>query len=265
MKLGFIGAGNMAGAILQGALAQKVLGAADVHIFDVNRARMEQLRADFGVLMHDRCEDLIAACDVLLLAVKPNVVAKVLSQNRAALSGKALISIAAGWTVGMLKAELDAGTRLLRVMPNTPALVGCGMTAFSKSHTLSEVEARFAEDLFRALGRLSWVEEYQMEAVIGVSGSGPAYAYLFIEAMADGGVACGLPRAQALEFAAQTLLGSAKMALESGKHPGELKDMVCSPAGTTIEAVRSLERDGFRGAVLEAVLAACDKAREMQN
>ena len=148
-------------------------------------------------------------------------------------------------------------------MPNTPALVGAGMTAFSRECTFTDEEKTRAEEYFSAVGRLVWVEEKQIDAVVGVSGSGPAYAYMFIEAMADGGVAAGLPRAQAQELAAQTLLGSAKMVLESGLHPGALKDMVCSPGGTTIAAVRSLENDGMRGAVINAVIEAAKKAGEL--
>lgn len=263
--LGFIGAGNMAGALLHGAVQRNVLPAKEIHIFDVDKRKMNALQNELGVQTHESCAEMIALCDIVLMAIKPNVVGKVLQENREVLKGKALISIAAGWSVDMLRRALSAQTRILRVMPNTPALVGEGMAALSKAHSLTEEEAAFAQRLFSALGRVVWVEEYQMEAVTGMSGSGPAYAYLFIEAMADGGVACGLPRAQAIEMAAQTLLGSARMVLESGQHPGALKDMVCSPGGTTITAVRTLESSGFRGAVLDAVIAACEKAMELKQ
>ena len=182
-----------------------------------------------------------------------------------ALKGKALISIAAGWRVEMLKKAVGDGVRLLRAMPNTPLLVGDGMTAFSREHTLTESEAAFAEGLFRALGRQLWVEEYQMDAVTALSGSSPAFVYIFTEAMADAGVACGLSRVQAVEMAAQTLLGSAKMVLETGMHPGALKDMVCSPAGTTIAGVRALEAHNFRSVVMEAVIAANDRSAALNS
>jgi pyrroline-5-carboxylate reductase len=201
---------------------------------------------------------------VLILAVKPNILEKVVKEAGEALCGKAVISIAAGWTSKMLQ-DLMPACRILRVMPNTPALVGEGMTAMSKAHTLTAEESLLAERIFSSFGRAVWVEEYMMEAVIGVSGSGPAYAFMFIEAMADGGVLKGLPRKTAQEIAAQTLLGAAKMVLESGMHPAELKDMVCSPGGTTIEAVRRLEEKGMRSAVMEAVAASADKAESMKK
>lgn len=150
-------------------------------------------------------------------------------------------------------------------MPNTPAMVGEGMSVLSKAHTLTQDEANLAVKIFSSLGRVVWLDERVMEAVTGVSGSGPAYAYMFIEALADGGVMKGLPRKVAQELAAQTLLGAAKMVLESEKHPGELKDMVCSPGGTTIAAVRALEKGGFRGTIMEAVIAAVDKAEAMKG
>lgn len=263
--LGFIGAGNMAGAIIEGALRAQVLRPDEIHVYEVNTARAEALRARLGIVIHDSCAQLVAACDAILIAVKPHIVSGVLEQAREALQGKALISIAAGWSSDMLAGALDGSTRFLRVMPNTPALVGAGMTALSRKHTLTPQEATFAEQLFGALGRVAWVEEHQMEAVTGVSGSGPAYAYLFIEAMADGGVACGLPRPLAYEMAAQTLLGASQMVLASESCPGALKDAVCSPGGTTIAAVRVLERAGFRSAAMEAVIAAAEKASSMKQ
>lgn len=265
MNIGFIGAGNMAGAILKGALTGGVVLPAQIHVFDVDAMKPEQLQNEFGVVAHDTCASLIDASDILLLAVKPQQLAHVLSDLHECFSGKAVISIAAGWTTDMLIAALPEATRVLRVMPNTPALVGEGMSALSKKTDFVDQEKLFAEKLFRSLGRAVWVDEGQMEAVIGVSGSGPAYGYLFIEALADAGVALGLPRMLSIEMAAQTLLGASKMALETGQHPGMLKDMVCSPGGTTIEAVRSLEQNGFRGAVITAAIVAAEKAKAMQK
>jgi len=232
----------------------------EAHVFDIHTEHMTALGKSLGVKVHASARALIDACDMVLLAVKPNVVEKLLKAEREALKDKALISIAAGWRVEMLKRAVGDGVRLLRAMPNTPLLVGEGMTAFSRDHTLTESEAAFAEGLFRALGRQLWVEEYQMDAVTALSGSSPAFAYIFTEAMADAGVACGLSRVQAVEMAAQTLLGSAKMVLETGMHPGALKDMVCSPAGTTIAGVRALEAHNFRSVVMEAVIAANDRS-----
>lgn len=258
MKLGFIGAGNMAGAILLG-------GAHGANVYDVNAETMRRREQECGAVPFSSADALIRDSDVILLAVKPNVAPSVLRENRAAFAGKAVISIVAGLTVATLKALLPAEARFLRVMPNTPAMAGAGMTALCMEHTLTDAEKAFAESLFNAIGRTVWLHEYQMDGAVGVSGSGPAYAFLFLEAMADGGVALGLSRQDAYLMAAQTLLGSAKLALESGKHPGELKDMVCSPAGTTIQAVRALEEKGLRSAVMEAVIAAGEMSAAMSK
>jgi len=261
--IGFIGTGNMAVPIIEGALNSGVLKPTDI-LLDKNRSRAAGLHDKYGVGLCGGLSEMIEACDLLVLAVKPNIIPKVLKEAGESLAGKALISIAAGWSTDMLK-QSAPGARVLRVMPNTPALVGAGMTAMSKAHTLHQDEALLAERLFSSFGRAVWVEEYMMEAVIGVSGSGPAYAFMFIEALADGGVMKGLPRKTAQELAAQTLLGAAKMVLEGNTHPGELKDMVCSPGGTTIAAVRALEANGFRSAVMEAVAASAEKAEAMKG
>ncbi len=262
---GIIGAGNIGSAILRSAIQHGALRIDEAHVFDIHTEHMMALKKELDVTAHASSRELIEACDMILLAVKPNVVEKVLKAEREALKGKALISIAAGWRVEMLKKAVGDGVRLLRAMPNTPLLVGDGMTAFSREHTLTESEAAFAEGLFRALGRQLWVEEYQMDAVTALSGSSPAFVYIFTEAMADAGVACGLSRVQAVEMAAQTLLGSAKMVLETGMHPGALKDMVCSPAGTTIAGVRALEAHNFRSVVMEAVIAANDRSAALNS
>lgn len=257
--LGFIGCGNMAQAIIRGTIAGGI-PQKDLMGFDTDAEKCRKI----GIALADSVEALIEASDQVIIAVKPNIVSSVLTQNKMLLRDKAVISIAAGWSSDKLAAHLDPSTRYLRVMPNTPALVCAGMTALSRSHTLTDDEAALMERVFSAIGRIMWVEEYQMDAVIGVSGSGPAYVYMFIEALSDGGVLKGLSRAQALEMAAQTVMGAAKTALESGLHPGELKDMVCSPGGTTIEAVLTLEEDGLRAAVIRAVAASAEKADKMR-
>jgi pyrroline-5-carboxylate reductase len=257
---GIIGVGNMGGAILRSAIERGVLRREETQIFDMNAQQALALKEELGVAVRQSCDQLIAACDMVLLAVKPDAVASLLAAQRENLKGKALICVAAGWRAEMLREAAGDGVRLLRVMPNTPLLVGEGMSVFSRAHSFTDDEAAFAERLFRALGRQAWAEECQMDAVTALSGSSPAFAYIFAEAMADAGVACGLPRAQSVEMAAQALLGSAKMVLESGMHPGALKDMVCSPSGTTIAGVRALEAHGFRSAVIEAVVAARDRA-----
>ncbi len=259
-RLGFIGVGNMGEAILRGVLSGGVLTGNEIAVFDVSGAKCRALRDELGVYVAESLDALIRGCETLLLAVKPNVCASVIENCREAFDGKALISIVTGWSGKKLAERLPSATRVLRVMPNTPAMVGEGMCVFEADDTLKSDERAFAFSLFNAIGKTETVKEELIPAVVGVSGSGPAYAYLFIEALADGGVRAGLPRDKAYELAAQTLLGSAKMVLSTGKHPGALKDAVCSPGGTTIEAVAALEENGFRGAVLEAVRACVNKA-----
>ncbi len=253
----------MATAMIEGILRRKIISPENI-VLDRHRARAQELHERLCVRLCENLEEMIELCDMLVLAVKPGMVEKVLTGVRDQLVGKAVLSVAAGWTTERL-VRLLPGVRVLRVMPNTPALVGEGMSALSRAHLLKEAEAEQAERIFTSLGRVVWVEETMMEAVTGVSGSGPAYAFLFLEAMADGGVLMGLPRKAALELAAQTLMGAAKMVLESEHHPGELKDMVCSPGGTTIAAVRALEKNGFRSAVIEAVATATEKAQAMKG
>jgi len=261
-KLGFIGAGNMGEAILRGILREGLLPPSNVYIFDLNQEKVRALQKELGVLTAQSANAMIFACDIVLLAVKPNVCGRVLSECRTALKDKTLISIVTGWSRPDI-AALAPECRILRVMPNTPCMVGAGMVALDMDHTLTEDELAFAKELFSATGVAEAVPSYLMDAVVGVSGSGPAYVYLFIEALADGGVRAGLPRATAYKFAAQTVMGAAKMVLETGMHPGALKDAVCSPGGTTIEAVAELERGGFRAAVLDAVEVCVEKARQL--
>ena len=264
-RLGFIGVGNMGEAILRGVLKGGVLESREIAAFDLNAAKCEALHGELGIQIMESLNALNLSCDMLLLAVKPNVCASVIEQGGKAFSGKALISIVTGWSGKKLAERLPDDTRVLRVMPNTPAMVGEGMSVLEAGDSLTGSERVFAAELFHAIGRVETVREELIPAVIGVSGSGPAYVYLFIEALADGGVRAGLARDKAYELAAQTVLGSAKMVLATGRHPGALKDAVCSPGGTTIEAVAALEHSGFRNAVLEAVDACVNKVVEMDH
>ncbi|MDO4546939.1 MAG: pyrroline-5-carboxylate reductase [Clostridia bacterium] len=263
MKLGFIGAGNMAGAMMGGIAGAGVIERGDICAFDIDRDKIEAIENRLGVKGFSDVDGMIAACDMIVIAIKPNVVKDAVLKSKSALAGKAVVSIAAGWTTKALKDLLDPSTRLLRVMPNTPALCGAGMTALSVATTFTPAEKEFAQKMFSSFGLYEWVREDLIDAAVGVSGSGPAYVYMFIEALADAGVSLGLTRAQAVKMAAQTVKGSAQMVMDTGKHPGELKDMVCSPGGTTIEAVRVLERNGLRSAVMEAAIAAAEKAKSL--
>lgn len=255
----------MGEALLRGALHNGAVVPDQVAIFDTNVSKSRRMHDELGVSVTDTLEALLSISDILLLAVKPNICSDLFNHYRAGFSKKALISIAAGWSKDRLYDSLPNDTRILRVMPNTPALVGEGMIVFEKGDTLLADEKEFAIKLFSAAGRIESADARLINAVTGVSGSGPAYVYMFIEALADGGVREGLPRDMAYRLAAQTLLGSAKMVLETGRHPGELKDMVCSPGGTTIEAVAALEENGFRNAILTAVRACCKRSEEMSN
>ena len=265
MRLGILGTGNMGGAILRGALAKDAISPENVTLFDVDTHKLESTAASCGVRMAHTLEELADQSDMLLLAVKPAVCAGIFSAHREAFCGKAVLSIIAGWSGERLADALPKNTRILRVMPNTPAMVGEGMILLENGSSFTDEERAFAVSLLSAIGKVDAVDAYLMSAVTGVSGRGPAYVYMFIDAMAAGGVQAGLPRDLAIRLAAQTVLGSAKMVLDTGMHPDVLKDMVCSPAGTTIDAVASLERSGFRSAVIDAVKVCVDKSDRMSK
>lgn len=260
MKIGFIGSGNMGGAIARGIVKSGVVPGKDVYLYDVLPAASAQLADDIGGTAVNTPEELTSAAELFVLAVKPVYVKDALRACCKGLAGKAVVSIVAGLSGAALAKQLPEGTRCLQTMPNTPAMVNEGVTALCEENTLTQEELDFVRRMFSAIGRVYTLPARLIEAESAVAGSGPAYAAMFIEAMADGGVLMGLPRAQAMEMAAQTLIGTAKMMLESGKHPGAIKDMVCSPGGTTIEAVRALEKGAFRASTIEAVVAAGEKA-----
>jgi pyrroline-5-carboxylate reductase len=265
IRLGVIGAGNMGEAILRGYLTSGYASGEKTAVFDPDTEKCRALERDLGVSVASSLGTLIDESDLLLIAVKPNVCAHLFEEQFDRFANKAIVSIAAGWGGERLKSALPATARVLRVMPNTPAMIGEGMIVFESGDTLTAEERAFSETLFGSVGDVISVEPKLMDAVTAVSGSGPAYVYLFIEALADGGVKAGLPRPIALKLAAQTVKGSAMMVSETGVHPGELKDRVCSPGGTTIEAVAVLEQKGLRGAVIAAVEACREKSEKMSK
>ncbi len=265
IRLGVIGAGNMGEAILRGYLTSGYASGEKTAVFDLDTEKCRALERDLGVSVASSLGTLIDESDLLLIAVKPNVCAHLFEEQFDRFANKAIVSIAAGWGGERLKSALPATARVLRVMPNTPAMIGEGMIVFESGDTLTAEERAFSETLFGSVGDVISVEPKLMDAVTAVSGSGPAYVYLFIEALADGGVKAGLPRPIALKLAAQTVKGSAMMVSETGVHPGELKDRVCSPGGTTIEAVAVLEQKGLRGAVIAAVDACRGKSEKMSK
>ncbi len=261
-KIGIIGCGNMGGAILYGALESGVLPKENAYVYDINPAMMEKA-GKWGVHLMSGDEEVCLNSDLILLAVKPQNAAEALSQCKKALEGKAIMSIVAGVTVERLKNMIDGTPRILRIMPNTPAMVFEGAFALCSDNDLDSEELDTATSICQSIGIVEMVPEHLIDAVCGLSGGGPAYAAMFIEAMADGGVKQGLPRATAYRLAAQTCLGTAKMILEMGIHPGELKDMVTSPGGTTIEGCEALERGGMRAAVIDCVNAGTEKSRRL--
>lgn len=258
MKLGFIGAGNMGSAILRGILRSGLLSACDVAIADKLPAQTAKF-ASQGVRVMSSNQELVRSCDCVLLAIKPVYAAEVIKEIYDDLDGKFVISIIAGWTYEMLSKALPDSARFVRVMPNTPLAVGEGMSLISQLCRCSDAEFTFAKQVFSAAGKVAEVEDHVFVAATSINGCGPAFVYQFIEALADGGVRYGVPRAMAYELAAQTLIGASKMVLETGEHPGKLKDAVCSPGGTTIEGIYALEKGGMRAAVMDALGATIEK------
>lgn len=252
MTLSFVGMGNMAYAIARGLLEAGALKGEQVSAYDPNPQKARTLEQDFGV----RClEELgqAAKADLVVLAVKPNVIEQVVGELKSLLEGKAVLCIALGWRFKELEAVLPASARHLSVMPNTPMQVGEGMCIFEKKHTLTQNEHDAVRALFEAIGSVEELETKLMSSAGTVTGCGPAFVYMVIEALADAAVYHGVPRADAYRLVAQTVLGAGKMALCTGLHPGQLKDNVCSPGGTTIRGVAKLEEKGLRSALIEAI------------
>ena len=264
MKIGFIGAGNMGGAILRGLLREGKLPAHDICVTDRRLEACDTFAAR-GVQVMKSNTDLAAACDCILLAVKPVYAPSVLQEVSRELENKFVISIVAGWNYNMLDSALPQSARFVRVMPNTPLAVGEGMSLISTTCKCTKEEFAFAKNVFAAAGKIIEVEDHVFVAATSINGCGPAFVYQFIEALADGGVRYGIPRAMAYELAAQTLIGAAKMVLETGEHPGKLKDAVCSPGGTTIEGVYALEKGGMRAAVMDALAATIEKTNKLSK
>ena len=262
ISLGFIGAGKMATALAKGCLDAGVVSPTEVVASDAMEAARRDFEREVGARVMEGNLGVVRAARVVVLAVKPDQVVDVLAEVRPGLTDQhVVISIAAGIPLRVIEEELFEGAHVVRVMPNTPALIGAGAAAFARGQWATAEDAALTARIFSAVGLAFEVKEALLDAVTGLSGSGPAYAYVMIEALSDGGVAAGLPRDIATRLAAQTLLGAARMVLETGLHPGALKDMVTSPGGTTIEGLHELERAGVRGALMNAVRASAAKAK----
>lgn len=258
-KVGFIGTGNMGYAMMKGIVDS--LKDVELLYTDVNKKRLEEIKSDIGFNYVNSNSECVEKSKYIVLAVKPQYYTQVLDDIKEVITNQhIIISIAPGIKIDDLKNKLGNETKIVRAMPNTPALVGQGMSAVSFSDDdYATDEKDMVTSIFKSFGEMVELPEHLMNAVVAVSGSSPAYVYMFIEAMADAGVLFGLPRDTSYKLAAGAVLGSAKMVLETGKHPGELKDAVCSPGGTTIEAVSELEKNGFRSAVIQAMKSCYNK------
>ena len=263
MKIGFIGGGNMGGAIIGGIINKGITAKTDITVSDKSEAALNKIRSEYGV--NTTPDNTVTAMqDILFLCVKPQFVYNVIDEIKDAVNeNTVIVSIVAGQSIASLSEAFGKKVKLVRVMPNTPALVGEGMAALVPNENMTDSETEAVLNIFRSFGKCETVTENLMDAVTAVSGSSPAYVFILIEAMADAAVEGGMPRNQAYTFAAQAVLGSARMVLETGKHPALLKDMVCSPAGTTIDAVAALEKNGFRNAVIEAMRACIEKSKQL--
>lgn len=264
--IGFIGAGNMGNAMIGGICKSGLVTTGQIIASAYTTETLTRLKNTYSIETTLSNETVAARSDILFLAIKPNKFDEVIPQLATHIKSSCIVvSIAAGKSISAIEIAFGREIKLIRAMPNTPALVGEAMSALCANKNVTSEELKTVKKLFECFGKAEIVPESLMDAVIGVSGSSPAYVYLFIEAMADAAVADGMPRAQAYKFAAQSVLGAAKMVLETGKHPGELKDAVCSPAGTTIEAVAALEEGSFRSTVIKAQRACAQKSRDMSN
>ena len=264
MNIGFIGSGNMATALAKGFLESGTVASQNLFVSDKSQESLKKWEG-LGVKTSLDNTDICKASDVVIFAVKPNVLPSVFDEVKEFVRGKLLISIAAGVTIAAIEKSLGCDTKLIRVMPNTPAQVGCGMSVLSPNKNVSDTELAFAEELFSKIGCECVLDEKYINAATALHGSSPAYVYMLIDAMADSGVKYGIPKNISLMLSAKAVEGAAKMVLETNTHPQSLKDAVCSPGGTTIAAVLELEKEGFSSAVSKAIDACVKKADEMSQ
>ncbi len=263
-QIGFVGGGNMAEALLAGLLRKGLTGPERLTVSDPLASRRELLGREFGLVVTDDNQTAVRGAEIVVLCVEPQVLDEVLAELVPSLQSHPLvISVAAGYPLSRIQDRLVGTTRLVRAMPNTPSAIGVGVTAMSLAAGLSAADRQAAEQLFESVGTVVVVEERLMDAVTGLSGSGPAYVFAMIEALADGGVLSGLPRATAQQLAAHTVAGAARMVLEQGEHPAVLKDRVASPGGTTIAGLSRLEQGRLRATLMSAVEAATQRSQEL--
>lgn len=265
-KIGFIGCGNMGSAIVGGLISSGFSTREDIIISTKTEASAVKVKNELGVRVTLDNRAIVKESEVIFIAVKPFMYSSVIEEVKEYISkDKLLVTIAAGISISDIEEILGEGFKIVRTMPNTPALVGEAMSGICANVNVNQEDMSFICELFKSFGEYVEIEEKDFDGFTALCGSSPAYVFIFIEAMADAAVKLGIPRVKAYKMAAQSVLGSSKMVLDTGKHPGELKDMVCSPAGTTIEAVAELEKQGFRSAVIEAVVKCADKSKDMSK
>jgi pyrroline-5-carboxylate reductase len=263
-KIGFIGCGNMAQAMIGGIVKSKLVSSENVIVSNPSNKNLNKVKEQYNIIATNDNKEVAKFSDIVILAVKPYKYFEVIDEIKSYLSSEAIIvTIAAGITLEAMSSVLSDAAKVIRAMPNTPALVSEGMSAICANRNITKEELQEVTNIFESFGEVEILEEKLMDVVPAVSGSSPAYVYMFIEALGDGAVLKGMPRDKAYKMAAQAVLGAAKMVLETGEHPGKLKDNVCSPGGTTIEAVYSLEKNNFRGTVISAMDSCTEKAIEM--
>ncbi|MGG3943857.1 pyrroline-5-carboxylate reductase [Peribacillus psychrosaccharolyticus] len=265
-NIGFIGGGRMAQAMIEGMIGKRIVLPEQIKASTATEGSLTKLIDTYHILGSLDNQEVASFADYLFLAVHPSLYPAVIEQIKNAVKSEVIIiTIAAGISIKQVETSFGRKIKVIRTMPNTPSLVGEGMTALSPNSTVNENDLAEVLELLNSFGKTQVFQEHSMDAVPAISGSSPAYVYMFIEALADGGVRDGIPRKDAYIMAAQAVLGAAKMVLETGKHPGALKDDVCTPGGSTIEAVAALESSGFRKSVLDAMKACTDKNKEMGN
>ena len=262
-KIGFIGCGNMAKAMITSIIKAELVGSESVFASDGYQPSLDDAKTCLGINTTMDNKEVVKSSDVIFLAVKPNIYDAVMQEIAPLVDGKLIVSIAPGKTLAYLENGLGKNTKILRTMPNTPAMVGEGVTAICPNNNVTKEDQEVLETIIGTFGTVERIDEKLFDAVVAVSGSSPAYVFMFIEAMADAAVLQGMARDKAYRFAAQAVLGSAKMVLDTNKHPGALKDMVCSPGGTTIEGVAVLEEKGMRSAVIQAMNAVYYKSGKL--
>lgn len=265
-KIGFIGCGNMGKAMIKGILDAELVDKKDILVSAKTPQTLENIEKEFGIATTLENKKVARQVDILFLAVKPYLYEKVLREIKEDIKEDSIvISIGAGISLDFLKKNLKDGSKFIKSMPNTPALVGEGMSAISLGENLMEEEVEDLLKIFKSFGKVEIIDESLMDGFTAICGSSPAYIFILIEAMADAGVKEGITRQMAVNMSAQAVLGAAKMVLDTGKHPGELKDNVCSPGGTTIESVIALEKTGFRASIMEAVEICANKSKAMKK